>query len=91
MPAPPLILLASASPRRSELLRQVGIPHEIRPVGIDESIQPAEAASAYVLRLAETKARTLWGTLPPVGRLPILAADTTIERTLVERLIQVVQ
>lgn len=78
MPASPLILLASASPRRSELLRQVGIPHEIRPVGIDESIQPGEAPSAYVVRLAETKARTLWGTLPPVARLPVLAADTTV-------------
>ena len=47
------ILLASASPRRSELLRQVGIDHEIRPVDVDESVRPGEAPSAYVLRLAE--------------------------------------
>ena len=34
---PPPILLASASPRRSELLRQIGIAHEVRPVALDES------------------------------------------------------
>ena len=51
MTSPP-ILLASASPRRSELLRQVGIAHEVRPVALDESAHPGEAPAAYVLRLA---------------------------------------
>jgi septum formation protein len=74
----PLILLASASPRRSELLRQVGIAHEVRPVSIDESQRPGEAPVQYVLRLAEQKARASWASLPPAGRLPVLAADTTV-------------
>ncbi len=75
---PPLILLASASPRRSELLRQVGIAHEVRPVDVDESSRPGEAPAEYVRRLAEEKARALWDSLPAAGRLPVLAADTTV-------------
>ena len=74
----PLVLLASASPRRSELLRQVGIAHEVRPVEVDESFRPGEAPVEYVLRLAEEKARELWMRLPATGRLPVLAADTTV-------------
>ena len=74
----PQVLLASASPRRSELLRQVGIAHAVRPVGIDESAHPGEAPSAYVLRLAEEKAAALWGELGPAQRRPVLAADTTV-------------
>jgi septum formation protein len=72
------ILLASASPRRSELLRQVGIDHEIRPVDVDESVCPGEAPSAYVLRLAEAKAAALWQRLDAAERRPVLAADTTV-------------
>ena len=72
------ILLASASPRRSELLRQVGIDHEIRPVDVDESVRPGEAPSAYVLRLAEAKAAALWQRLAAAERRPVLAADTTV-------------
>jgi septum formation protein len=74
----PLIFLASASPRRSELLRQVGVAHEVRPVELDETRRPGEAPAAYVKRLAEAKARTLWAGLPPGQRLPVLAADTTV-------------
>jgi len=74
----PRILLASASPRRSELLRQVGIAHEVRPVDVDESVLPGEAPSAYVLRLAEAKAAALWRQLGPGERRPVLAADTTV-------------
>jgi septum formation protein len=73
-----LILLASASPRRSELLRQVGIAHEVRPVDVDESVRPDEAPSAYVLRLAEAKAAALWQQLDAGQRRPVLAADTTV-------------
>ena len=72
------ILLASASPRRSELLRQVGIAHEVRPVDVDEAIAAGEAPVEYVLRLAETKARVLWRRLPKDQRRPVLAADTTV-------------
>lgn len=77
MPAP-VILLASASPRRSELLRQIGVAHAVRPVNVDESLRPGEAPSAYVLRLAETKASALWELLPESERMPVLAADTTV-------------
>ncbi len=74
----PVILLASASPRRSELLRQIGVAHEVRPVDVDESVRPGEAPSAYVLRLAEAKAAALWDGLAGSRRLPVLAADTTV-------------
>ena len=74
----PLILLASASPRRGELLRQIGVAHEARPVEIDESVRAGEAPAEYVLRLAEEKARALWSALPASARLPVLAADTTV-------------
>jgi septum formation protein len=74
----PRILLASASPRRSELLRQVGITHTVRPVHIDESVRDGEAPSAYVLRLAAAKAAALWQRLEPAECRPVLAADTTV-------------
>jgi len=74
----PLIYLASASPRRRELLGQVGIAHEARPVAVDERFEPGETPANYVLRLAETKARTLWSQLDEDRRLPVLGADTTV-------------
>ena len=49
----PAIYLASASPRRSELLRQIDVTHEVRPVDIDESPRPGERPAHYALRLAE--------------------------------------
>lgn len=73
-----MIVLASASPRRSELLRQIGIDHVVRPVEVDESVRPGEAPAAYVLRLADTKARALRAQLATAERRPILAADTTV-------------
>src|SRR5262245_55119229 len=74
----PLIYLASASPRRRELLRQVGIAHETRPVAVDERIEPGETPANYVLRLAGMKAQTLWSRLEETERLPVLGADTTV-------------
>ena len=76
--ARPLIYLASASPRRSELLRQIGVAHAVRAVTVDESVRAGEAPVEYVLRLAEEKARALWEKLPGDQRLPVLAADTTV-------------
>jgi septum formation protein len=75
---PPAVLLASSSPRRSELLRQIGVAHEVRPVAIDEDWRDGEAPVEYVVRLAEEKARALWERLPRGARLPVLAADTTV-------------
>jgi septum formation protein len=74
----PFIVLASASPRRSELLRQVGIAHEVRPVEVDETARPGEAPAEYVLRLAEEKAQACWSRLHAADRAPVLAADTTV-------------
>jgi septum formation protein len=73
-----VIYLASASPRRSELLRQIGIAHEVRPVDVDETPRAGEPPARYALRLAEEKARALWERLGPAERRPVLAADTTV-------------
>jgi septum formation protein len=72
------IYLASASPRRGELLRQIGIAHEACPVDIDETPRSGEAPPDYALRLAQQKARALWERLPASARRPVLAADTTV-------------
>lgn len=74
----PAIYLASASPRRSELLRQIDVAHEVRPVAIDEAPRPGERPAPYALRLAEEKARVLWDRLSAAERRPVLAADTTV-------------
>jgi septum formation protein len=73
-----VIYLASASPRRSELLRQIGIAHEVRPVDVDETPRAGEPPARYALRLAEEKARALWERLGSSERRPVLAADTTV-------------
>jgi len=74
------VYLASASPRRSELLRQIGVPFEVRPAAIAEDQQPGEAADAYVLRLASQKAATVWRALGRGAKepRPVLAADTAV-------------
>ncbi len=76
--AEPAIYLASASPRRSELLRQIDVTHAVRPVDIDESPRPGEQPASYAVRLAQEKARVLWEQLPIASRRPVLAADTTV-------------
>jgi septum formation protein len=76
--AAPAIYLASASPRRSELLRQIDVAHDVRPVAIDECPRPGEKPGPYALRLAAEKARALWDRLPVAERRPVLAADTTV-------------
>ncbi|HVF15648.1 MAG TPA: nucleoside triphosphate pyrophosphatase [Steroidobacteraceae bacterium] len=74
----PLIYLASASPRRSSLLTQIGVAHHVKPVDIDESHRAGEAPADYVVRLARTKAETLWQRLAEHERLPVLGSDTTV-------------
>ena len=69
------LILGSASPRRLELLAQIGIvPDAVRPADIDETPLPRETPRAYVRRLAEAKARAL--TLDPFD--VALCADTTV-------------
>ena len=74
----PLIWLASASPRRSELLRQIGVSHEIRAVNLDEQIAGMENPAEYVTRLARAKAEALWQTLAEPERRPVLGSDTSV-------------
>ena len=71
----PVLRLASASPRRRQLLDLIGVPHIVTPADIDETPHPAEAADDYVQRLAREKAETVWARHPD---LPVLAADTTV-------------
>ena len=73
-----LIYLASESPRRSQLLDQIGVPHRIRPVNIDESRVGRESPQEYVCRLAIAKAQALWERLSDDERLPVLGSDTTV-------------
>lgn len=74
----PSIYLASASPRRSALLRQIFVPHQILIPDIDESRLPGETPAEYVVRLACAKAQRVWERLKPEERKPVLAADTTV-------------
>lgn len=75
----PVLCLASASPRRGELLRQIGVPHIVQPADIDESRLPDESPAHYVLRLAESKARHIAALRRQEATpLPVLGADTTV-------------
>jgi|SRR5687768_1309167 septum formation protein len=65
-----LIYLASASPRRSALLDQIGVPHRVQPVDVDETARSDEPADQYVRRLAVLKAETLWRSLAAGQRQP---------------------
>lgn len=55
----PPVILASASPRRRELMTLIGIPHEVRPADIDETYLPGEQPRAHALRLAREKAQRI--------------------------------
>jgi septum formation protein len=74
------VYLASGSPRRSELLRQIGVPFRVRPAAIPEEQAAGEAPDAYVLRLAGAKAGAVWSGLDRSGDepRPVLAADTAV-------------
>lgn len=71
----PLLILASASPRRLSLLARVGMIADVRPVHIDEAPLPGEEPGACAVRLAESKARASWD---PADPRPTLAADTVV-------------
>jgi septum formation protein len=70
----PPVILASASPRRAELLAAAGVSFEVRAVEVDEQPLKGEAPTDYVLRVALDKARAC---LAPVGAM-VLAADTVV-------------
>ena len=71
----PLLCLASASPRRRELLEQLGVPHVLAAPDIDEGVRAGESAADYVVRMARAKSRIAH---PHGVGLPVLAADTTV-------------
>jgi len=74
--SPDTIVLASASPRRRELLTQIGVPHVVLAVDIDESAQPGEAPSALARRLAREKA--VAGRMRDGGDRAALGSDTIV-------------
>jgi septum formation protein len=69
------LLLASASPRRAELLRAAGFVFDIQPANADESVHAGEMPAHYVTRVSQAKARVM---LPIAGDRVVLAADTTV-------------
>jgi septum formation protein len=71
----PVLRLASASPRRRQLLELIGVPHLVTPADIDETPRADEGGSHYVLRLAREKAVAVRAIH---ADLPVLAADTTV-------------
>lgn len=76
MNSAPSILLASASPRRHELLRQLDVAFIVAAANIDESIVDGETVEEYVLRLAREKA--LAGLEQTMGLMPALGSDTIV-------------
>lgn len=74
------IYLASQSPRRKELLQQLGVHVTVLPSHIDESLRADESVESYVTRLAKEKAEVCLQYIQRQGLdyLPILAADTTV-------------
>lgn len=75
------LILASASPRRAELLRQIGAEFRVHAVDMDESMLPGEGVLPHVQRLAAAKARLAFDRLARKedARLAVLAADTVVE------------
>jgi septum formation protein len=71
----PSVILASSSPRRRELLRMIGIMHEVIPAEIDESYLPGEPPIAHAERLAREKGRVIASRHPDAL---VLSADTIV-------------
>ena len=71
------LFLASASPRRRELLTQIGVPFELLSITLDETPLPAERPEAYVQRLAREKALAGWAVVGD-DSVAVLGADTTV-------------
>lgn len=77
------IVLASASPRRRELLDQINVSYRVLPISVDETPGSGELPTDYVCRLAAEKsaagmAQQRLDGLPQADTLPVLAADTTV-------------
>ncbi|RRJ83709.1 Maf family protein [Aestuariirhabdus litorea] len=72
------LYLASNSPRRRELLRQIGVSFESLSVEIDETPLAGEVPEDYVVRMAQEKVRAALSERPHASPLPVLCADTTV-------------
>ncbi len=74
------IYLASASPRRRELLQQIGVRFTVMSAAVDESVLPDEHPLDYVCRLAQAKAEAVLSRIQIEGHplRPVLGADTTV-------------
>jgi septum formation protein len=70
-----VLILASALPRRADLLREAGIDAVIQPADVNEDVKPGEGPEAYVRRVADAKGRAISVRAP--GRF-VLAADTAV-------------
>ena len=73
------LILASASPRRHELLRSVGFAFVVEPADVDEAERPGEDAVRYVERVARAKADAIAERRGSLDGCVILAADTTVD------------
>src|SRR6266545_4414357 len=69
-----MLILASRSPRRSEILKQAGIPFVVKHADVDESVHPGEKPEQYVRRVAEEKACAVEAGSEDI----VLGADTTV-------------
>lgn len=70
------LILASASPRRTEILQQIGVRHQIKPADIDETPRPNESPADYVQRMALEKAKHIIAL--NLETVPVLGADTCV-------------
>lgn len=78
MKAERFIYLASGSPRRRELLQQIGVSFRVIDANLDETAIQGESPLAYVSRLAQAKAMAGWERSRDSGGAPVLAADTAV-------------
>jgi len=75
-----MLILASNSPRRKQLLALTGWDHQVLAASVDETVRPDELPDAYVRRLAQEKARAALGLISPDDRpkVVVVAADTAV-------------
>lgn len=72
------LILASASPRRAELLSTAGFTFDVQPADVDETPRPTESPTDYVLRVARDKAAACWSSRNGEPPACVLAADTVV-------------
>ena len=72
------VCLASQSPRRRQLLDQIGVEFDVQPADIDESVHDGELAQDYVERVTKAKASAIWNSQDYAQNYPVLASDTAV-------------